>query len=96
MAVLLGRQPIDHFIERAIASASDHQPAPFGGSALRDFRGVARPGRFREFRFDAARRKDLPRSIDRAAAFCAAVAGVGVVNQQSVSEIRCHRWSGFR
>jgi hypothetical protein len=37
----------------------------------------------------------MPGRIERAAAAIAAAAGVGVVNQQSVSEIGGHHWSRY-
>src|SRR5229473_1966606 len=95
LAVLVCCEAVDDFIECAVATAGDHQPAAFGGGALRDLGGVARAGSFREFGFDAADGKNMARRIERAPAASAAVAGVGVVNQQSVAEISVHSSSGY-
>src|SRR5947207_988358 len=92
VAVLVGGQAVDDFVERAVATAGDDEAAAFGGSAPRDFRGVARARSFREFGLDAAGGENVARGIERAAPPLAAVAGVGVVNQQSVPEICGHRW----
>jgi hypothetical protein len=54
---------------------------------------VARAGGFREFGLDAASGKNMASRIERATAAIAAATGVGIVNQQGVSEIRHHNWS---
>src|SRR6202521_4311568 len=74
VAVLVGCQAVDDFIERAVTAAGDHEPAAFGGGAVRDFGGVSRAGSLRNFRFDAAGGKNMAGRIQRAAAAPAAVA----------------------
>src|SRR5712692_2807816 len=64
-------------------------------AALGDFGGMARAGGFRKIGLDAASGKNMPGRIEHAAAAAAAVAGVGVVNQQCVSQIRRHQWSRY-
>jgi hypothetical protein len=92
VAVLVGGEAVDDFVESAVAAAGDDQAAAFGGSALCNFRGVARAGGLRKFGFDATSGKNMASRIKRAAAAVASAAGVGIVNQQSVSKIRSHRW----
>src|SRR5712692_2455804 len=57
--VLVRCEAVDDFIKRAVAAASDHETAAFGGSALRDFGGMARAGGFRKIGLDAASGKNL-------------------------------------
>jgi len=54
VAVLVGGQAVDDFVESAVTAAGDDQTAAFGGGTLGDFGGVARAGGFRKFGFDAA------------------------------------------
>src|SRR6266403_917989 len=49
VAVLLGGESVDDFVEGAVAAAGDDQAAAFEGCALGDFRGVARAGGFGKF-----------------------------------------------
>ena len=93
VAVLTGCKAVDDFIERTVATAGDHEAATFGGGAPRHFGGMARAGGFCKFGFDAAGGKNMASCIERAPSSAAAVAGVRVVNQQSVSEISGHHWS---
>src|SRR5712691_7630541 len=95
MAVLVGGKAVDDFIERAVAAAGDDQAAAFVGRTHGDFRGVARTGGFGEIGVDAAGGKNVASRIKRLAAAIAASAGVGIVNQQSVSEISSHPWSRY-
>src|SRR4029077_4299264 len=90
MAVLVGGEAVDDFIERAVATASDDQAAAFVGGALGDLSGVARAGGFSEIGVDPAGGKNMASRIERATAAFAAATSVGIVNQQSVSEIRRH------
>ncbi len=92
VAVLVGGQAVDDFVERAVAAAGNDEAAAFGGRALGDFRGMARAGSFREFGFDAARGENVACGIERAATAFASSTGVGIVNQKSVLEISGHRW----
>src|SRR5207245_9700721 len=48
VAVLLGGEAVDDFIERAVTAAGDDEMAAFGRGAVGDFRGVARAGGFRD------------------------------------------------
>ena len=85
MAVLLGGQPVDDFVERAIATASDHQLTAFNGRLLRHLRGVARSTRFDELGFDSAAGEDATSLVKHLTTASAAVAGVRIVDQQSIS-----------
>src|ERR1700687_1421744 len=60
VAVLVGCQAVDDFIESAVATAGDHEGAAFGGGAQRDFSGMARAGGFRKIGFDADSGKNMP------------------------------------
>ena len=90
MAVLVGGKAVDDFVERAVAAAGDDEAAAFVGGALGDFRGVARAGGFGEIGVDPASGKNMASRIERATAALAAATSVGIVNQQSVPEIRRH------
>jgi len=68
VAVLVGCQTVDDFIERAVTAAGDHEAAAFGGGAQGDFGGVTRASGFREFGLDAASGKNMAGRIERAAA----------------------------
>ena len=92
VAVLIGGETVDDFIERAIAAAGDNEAAAFGGGALGDFGGVAWAGGFGKFGIDAAGSENVARSVERAEAALASAAGVGIMNQQSVSKVCGHRW----
>src|SRR6266700_5346902 len=91
-AVFLSGQAVDDFIQRAVAAAGTDELTTFGGGAPRDLRGIARCSGFGEFCFDAAQGKNAPRGIERAAASWAAVAGIGIVNQESVLQFSGHFW----
>src|SRR6266481_2549982 len=90
--VFLRGEAVDDFVQCAVAPAGDDKVAAFVGGALRDFGGMPRAGGFREIGFDAAAGKNAPRFIKKAPAAAAAVAGVRVVNQKSVSQSESHRW----
>src|SRR5580693_4996234 len=92
MAVFLGGEAVDDFIEGAVAAAGDDQAAAFVCGIAGDFSGVAGAGGFGEVGFDAATGENAARFIEQAAAAGAAVAGVGVVDQKSVSQSKCHCW----
>ncbi len=95
VAVLVRRQAVDDFVERAITAAGNDEAAALGGGTLGNFRGMAWASGFLKFGFDAAGGKNVARGIESAAAALATVAGIGIVNQQSVSEICGHRWFRF-
>src|SRR5258708_92334 len=95
VAVLVGCQAVDDFIERAVATAGDDKAAAFVSGAGCDFGGMARAGGFGKFGFDAASGKNVARRIERATAAFTAVASVGIVNQQSISQISVHLWSRY-
>src|SRR6266481_1312710 len=92
VTVLISGEAVDDFVEGTIAAAGDYQAAAFKGGALGNFRGVAGAGGFREFGIDTASGKNMASRIERAAAAFASPAGVGIVNQQSVSKTCSHRW----
>src|SRR2546421_6492252 len=77
VAVLVGGESVDDFIEGAVAAAGDDQAAAFGGGVPGDFRGVARASSFRKFGFDATGGKNMASRIERTATAASAVAGVG-------------------
>src|SRR5216684_8899714 len=89
-AVFLNGQAVDDFIQRAVAAAGNDELTTFGGGAPRDVGGIARCGGFGKFCFDAAQGKNAPRGIERAAASSAAIAGIGIVNQQRVAQFGGH------
>ncbi len=66
-------QPVDHFVDGAVAAAGDHHAAPLLHGLPRDRLGGARPGRGSQLRGDArilqqaARRARSPRNGDAAA-----------------------------
>ena len=84
VAVLVSGEAVDDFVESAVATAGDDEAAPFRGGARGDFRGVARTGGFGEVGVNPAGGKDVARLVEQAAPAVAAVASVGVVNQQRV------------
>src|SRR6266850_4690547 len=90
VSVFLRCKTVDDFVQRAVAAAGNDKVAAFVGGALRDFGGMPRAGGFREIGFDAAAGKKAPRFIKQAPAAAAAVAGVRVVNQKSVSQSESH------
>jgi hypothetical protein len=94
VAVVVASKSVDDFIQSAVAAAGNYQAAAFGSGAMGDFCGMSRAGGFRELGFDAASGKNMARRLEREPAFAAASAGVGVVNQQSVSQISGHQWPG--
>ena len=90
MAVLMSGEAVDDFVERAVAAAGDDELAAFIGGLRSNFRGVAGAGGFGEIGLDAAGGKNMTSGVERAASSVAAVAGVGVVNQQSVLQVSGH------
>src|SRR6266404_4011158 len=90
--VFLRCKTVDDFVQRAVTAAGDDEVAAFVGCALRDFGGMPRAGGFREIGFDPAAGKNAARLVEQAPAAAAAVAGVRIVNQQSVSKSESHRW----
>jgi len=92
MAVLMGGEAVDDFVERAVATASDDEAAIFGSGARGDFRGVARAGGFGEVGVNAAGGEDMARLVEQTATAMTAIAGVGVVNQESILKDGGHCW----
>src|SRR6266403_1722561 len=90
VAILMSCEAVDDFVERAVATASNDEAAAFVGGALGDLSGVARAGGFGEIGVDAAGGKNMASGIKGAFAAVAAATSVGIVNQQSVLEIRRH------
>ena len=84
VAVLVRGESVDDFIERAVAAASDDEPAIFGGGAGGDFRGVAGAGGFGEVGVNAAGGEDVAGFVNQATTAVAAISSVGVVDQQRV------------
>jgi hypothetical protein len=91
MAVLFDREAVDNFVERAIASASDDELASLDGGSLSHYRGVAGRSRFLKLGFYAAQGKNAACFVEHTAAAASTVAGVGVMNQQSVAKVWLHR-----
>jgi len=90
MAILLGSQAVDDFVERAVAATGDDELAAVARGLLRDFRSVARAGSFGEFGFDAVGGKDAAGLVEQASPAVTAESGVRVVDQQSVLVLRVH------
>src|SRR6266700_4875705 len=89
-AVFLSGQAVDDFIQRAVAAAGNDELTTFGGGAPRDLRGIARCSGFGEFCFDAAQGKNAPGGVEVATPAAAAIAGIGIVNQQRVAQFGGH------
>src|ERR1700756_1320854 len=68
MAVLVGGEAVDDFIECAAAAASDDQAAAFGGGVPGDFRGVPGASGFCEFGIDTAGSENVACGVERAEA----------------------------
>jgi hypothetical protein len=92
VAIPVGGKTVNDFIEGTVAAAGDDQAAAFVGGAAGDFGGVAGAGGFGEIGFDAAAGENAARFIEQAASASAAVAGVGVVNQERVLQSERHCW----
>jgi hypothetical protein len=90
VAIRVVGQAVDHLVERSVAAAGDNQLAMVANRLLGDFRGVAGAGGFGEFGFDTAGSEDLASLVDKAATPIATVAGVGVVDQQSILDRSVH------
>ena len=90
MAVLMGCEAVDDFVERAVAAAGDHEAAILGRGARCDLGGMAGAGRFGEVSINAARGKDVARLIEQTATRATTVPGVRVVDQQGVLEFGGH------
>src|ERR1700737_2919330 len=96
MAILLACESVDYFIQRAVASARDDELASFGGGSLRHCCGVAGRSRLLKVGLYARQGKNAPGLVEHAPAAAAAIAGVRVVNQQSVAKVWQHRPSRAR
>ena len=94
MAILSTGKSVDDFVERAVAPAGDDELASFGGGLLSHRRGIAGRPRFLQFGLNAAQRENAARLVQHAAPARAAVAGVRIMNQQSVAKWWQHRPSG--
>ena len=92
VAVLVSGEAVDDFVERAVAAARDDEAAIFGSGARGDFRGVARAGGFGEVGVNAAGGEDMARLVEQTATAMTAIAGVGVVNQESILKDGGHCW----
>src|SRR5579859_1039778 len=90
MAIFLACEAVDDFVQSAIAAAGDDEVAAFVIRSLRDLRGLAGLCGLGKIRMDAAGGKNAAGFVKHGAAAGAAVASVGVVNQQRVMEIRGH------
>jgi hypothetical protein len=84
LAVSMGGEAVDDFVERAVAAAGDDEAAILRGGARGDFGGMAGSGRFGEVSVNAACGKDVARLIEQTATRAATVSGFGVVDQQGV------------
>ena len=90
VAVLMGGEAVDDFVERAVTAAGDDEAALFGGGARGDFGGVTWAGGFGEVGVNAARGEDVARFVELAATAVAAAAGVGIVDEKRVLEVGGH------
>src|SRR5215472_14967005 len=95
MAVLMGGEAVDDFVERAVPAASDDEAAVFGGGAGGDFRGMAGAGGFGEVSVNTAAGENVARPVEQTATAVAAVAGVGVVDHQGVLQVCGHSYSSW-
>src|SRR5262249_42471278 len=86
VAILLTREAVDNFVERAVATASDHELAAFPAGAEGDFRSVAGAGSFGKFRFDAASCQNAACLVELFATRTAAAARIRVVDQECVAK----------
>jgi hypothetical protein len=93
VAVALAGQAVDDFVQRAIATAGNHELAAFGAGLLGDFDGVTRRGGLGKLGFDSGTRKNPASFFEQATAATPVVAGVGIVNEQRVSQISGHQVS---
>ena len=91
MAILRGGQAVHHLVERAIPAAGDHQFAAIARRFLGNFRGMARPGCFRQLRLNPVLGKKLPRLVNQAPPRVSAAPRIGVMNQQRVVKSHIHR-----
>jgi hypothetical protein len=87
MTVLWAGEAVDHFVDSAVAPASDDQLAAVCASATRNLGGFTGASRFREVSLDAAGAEDPPRLVKLCTACRATAAGVGIVDQQRVAQI---------
>ena len=88
MSILRGGQAVDDFVEGAVAAAGDHESAAVLRGFLGDFGGVPGAGGFGKFGLDTVFGKEAARVIEQAAATIAAIAGVWIVNQERVLNVR--------
>ncbi len=89
MAILLAREAVDDFVERAVATAGDDELAAFLSGAQSDFGGVARAGCLGKVGFDSAGGENFAGFVQFFSAGLAAAPGVGVVNQERVAQVCC-------
>src|SRR5258706_16175447 len=82
VAVLVGCQTVDDFIERAATAAGVHETAAFEGRAQRDLGGVTWASGFGKIGMDAASGKNMAGCIEGATAALSAAGRVGVLNEQ--------------
>lgn len=92
MPVLLTRETVDDFVQRAVAAAGDHELAAFFAGVTRNFCGVAGAARFGELGFDSALREQPACFVEFLAAAGTTSASVGIVNEKCVSQIVHSEW----
>jgi hypothetical protein len=85
-------QAIDDFVERAIAAAGDDELTPVTHGLLSYFRSVSRAGGFGKIGLDTVGGENLARLVDQPPPPIAAIAGVGVVDQNGVLDKSIHEF----
>src|ERR1700730_17997405 len=86
VTIFLDGEPVDDFIQRAVAATSDDQVASFDSCSLSHYGGIAWRSRFLKVGLDAPKRQNAAGFIEHAPAAFASVSGVRVVNQQSIAK----------
>jgi len=92
MAVLRAGEPVDDFVDGAIAAAGDNELAAGGAGAPGDIGSFAGAAGLLQIGTNAPRFQNAPGGVEFCPACRASTAGVGVVNQESVMKF-LHRWA---
>jgi hypothetical protein len=86
MAILLRSKAVDDFVQCAVASAGDDELPSLDSGSLSHHGGIAWRSRFLKVSLNASERQNTAGFIEHAPAAFASVAGVRVVNQQSIAK----------
>ena|ERR1700719_1030223 len=90
VAIFLDGESVNDFIQRPVAATSDDELASFDSGSLSHYGGIAGRSRFLKVGLDAPKRQNAASFIEHAPAAFTAVAGVRVVNQESVAKTWQH------